>query len=157
MPRPRSLSGHAREFFAFTEELLASGGAKSIDCGPGEEGRTQAFVLRAGMYHFWAKLRKEIEATRFNPAALDELAQSLIAAGKLRDMARGFDLRALYRVAANSTISIDGDTVVKFSQKGTTKLAQLLASSLTTLPTSPVEDHGASLLRELDKDEPKLG
>lgn len=151
MPRPRTLDAHPREFFAFTEELLTHP-SKTIDCGG--PGPRRAFALRASMYHFWARLRKVIDDSGHQPAAMDLLAFGLRNAGKLPDNADGALIRALYRVAANTAISIDtpslGVNVVRFQPRSTTGLAALLAQNLTTPPDSLV-DGGASLLAELDK------
>lgn len=149
MTRPRTLASHPREFFAFTEELLTHP-ARTVDCG-GPDPR-QAFALRAGMYHFWARLRREVEETGHRPDQLDDLAARLALAGKVGDLADGALIRALYRIAANTSVSIDstgGRNVVRFQPKSVTGLGALLAENLSA-PPEPLSDGGASLLAELE-------
>lgn len=150
MTRPRTLASHPREFFAFTEELLVHP-TRTVDCGG--PGPRQAFALRAGMYHFWARLRREVEETGHRPDQLDDLANRLALAGKISDLrADGALVRALYRIAANTSISIDllaGRNVVRFQPKSVTGLGALLAENLSA-PPEPLSDGGASLLAELE-------
>lgn len=156
MPRPRSLDAHPREFFAFTEELLTHP-SKTVDCGG--PGPRRAFALRASIYHFWSRLRRVVDDSGHQPAALDLLAFGLRNAGKLPDNANGSLIRALYRVAANTAISIDtpaeGVNVVRFQPRSTTGLAALLAENMTT-PPEPVAMSGSALLAELELDKDKL-
>jgi len=147
MPRPRTLDAHPQEFFAFTEELLTVP-SRTVDCGG--PGPRKAFALRAGMYHFWARLRAEVEARKFNLEDLDALASMLVAGGKLPDSADGRLLRALYRVASNTSISIEGTATVRFQPKSQTSLAAVLAENLAT-PAEPLADGGAGLLAELER------
>jgi hypothetical protein len=147
MPRPRTLDAHPREFFAFTEELLTVP-SRTVDCGG--PGPRKAFALRAGMYHFWARLRTEIEARQFNLTELDALAGMLVAGGKVPDSADGRLLRALYRVASNTSISIEGTATVRFQPKSQISLAAVLAENLA-VPAAPLADGGAGLLAELER------
>ncbi len=151
MPRPRTLDAHPREFFAFTEELLTVP-TRTVECGG--TGPRKAFALRAGMYHFWARLRAEVETRNFNLPELDTLAGMLAAGGKLPDNADGRLVRALYRVAANTSISIEGVSTVRFQPKSSTSLATILGENLAA-PAEPLADGGAGLLDELERG--KLG
>jgi hypothetical protein len=144
MPRPRRLDAHAREFFAFTEELLTTP-ERTIDCGT----LRKAFALRASTYHFWATFRRVVEEGRHRPAEMDSLAWGLVNAGKLRDGSDGSTIRALYRVAANTSIVIEGTADVRFIPKSATTLASILAENLAR-PPEPL-DGGAGLLAELTK------
>lgn len=149
MTRPRTLASHPREFFAFTEELLTHP-TRTVDCGG--PGPRQAFALRAGMYHFWARLRREVEETGHRPDQLDDLANQLALAGKVGSVADGTLIRALYRIAANTAISIEsaaGRNVVRFQPKSATGLAMLLSENLSA-PPEPLSDGGAGLLAELE-------
>lgn len=146
MPRPRTLDAHPREFFAFTEELLTLP-TRTVECGG--PGPRRAFALRAGMYHFWSRLRAEVEARNFSPPELEALARQLSTAGKLPDNADAALIRALYRVAANTSISIEGTATVRFQPKSSTSLASILAENLT-VPAEPVEG-GTALLAELER------
>jgi len=151
MPRPRTLDAHPREFFAFTEELLTVP-SRTVDCGG--PGPRKAFALRAGMYHFWSKLRRAVEDAGHRPDEMNTIADHLKAAGKLPDSADGALIRAMYRVAANTSISIEGVATVRFQPKSQTSLAAVLAENLST-PAEPVADGGAGLLEELERG--KLG
>jgi hypothetical protein len=151
MTRPRTLDAHPREFFALTEELLVTP-TRTIDCGgPGPRG---AFALRAGAYHFWSRLRREIEDTGMRPDALDEMAFRLRAAAKLKDTADGALLRALYRIASNTSIGTpypDGPSwKLTFFPKSHGTLAGILAENLAA-PALPEGDGGAGLLAELER------
>ena len=156
MPRPRTLDAHPREFFAFTEELLTVP-VRTVGCGDGRVGSAKALALRAGMYHFWAKLRTVVEEAEFRPDKLEVLAQALIASGKLPDTADATLLRALFRVAANTALSIhceEGQPArwfLRFIPKSSTSLAALLGENLTA-PTEPTADGGAGLLAELERE-----
>src|SRR6267378_742771 len=147
MPRPRTLDAHPREFFAFTEDLLTTP-SRTVDCGG--PGPRRAFALRAGMYHFWAKLRRAVEEAGHRPDEMDALARGLATAGKLADNADGTLIRALYRVAANTSISIEGVGTVRFQPKSQTSLAAVLAENLAQ-PAEPLADGGAGLLAELER------
>jgi hypothetical protein len=56
----------------------------------------------------------------------------------------------MYRIAANTTISIEGTSSVRFQPKSATSLASILAENLS-VPAEPVEDGGAALLSELER------
>jgi hypothetical protein len=151
MPRPRTLDAHPREFFALTEELLTTP-TRTVDCGgPGPRG---AFALRAGAYHFWSRLRREVEESGLRPDKLDELARRLSAAGKLPDSADGTLMRALYRVASNTSIGRpypDGAVFkMTFFPKSHTSLAAMLAENLAR-PDEPAGDDGSELLRQIEQ------
>lgn len=155
MPRPRTLDAHPREFFALTEELLIHP-TRTVNCGgPGPRG---AFSLRAGAYHFWSRLRREVEETGLRPEALDGLARRLGAAGKLPDSADGPLMRALYRIASNTSIGTpypDGEVwKLTFFPKSHTSLAAILAENLAA-PALPSGDGGAALLAGLEGTEHK--
>jgi hypothetical protein len=105
------------------------------------------------MYHFWARLRRTVEEGGHRPDAMDELARGLSAAGKLPDSADGALIRAMYRVAANTTISIEGTSTVRFQPKSATSLASILAENLS-VPAEPAADGGAALLSELERPKP---
>lgn len=155
MPRPRTLDAHPREFFAFTEELLTLP-TRTVGCGEGGQGSARALALRAGMYHFWAKLRRTVEEAEFRPDRLEALAQALIASGKLPDHADAALIRALFRIAANTALSIvceEGTPArwfLRFLPKSSTSLASLLGENLTA-PAEPLADGGAGLLAELER------
>lgn len=143
MPRPRTLDAHPREFFAFTEELLTQP-ARTIPCGEGAIGSRRAQSLRSGMYHFWSRFRKTVEDFGFRPEEMNLLAWRLKAAGKLPDHADGALIRAMFRIAANTALSLEctqsaggpAEWSVRFLSKSSTALAALLAENMAT-PTEP--------------------
>lgn len=159
MPRPRTLDAHPREFFALTEDLLVTP-ARIIPCGEGKVGARRAQALRAGMYHFWAKLRQAVEDEGFRPDKLETIALALRASGKLPDHADGALVRAMFRIAANTALSIDclegspAQWSVRFLSKSETSVASLIADSLAAPPD--LGDGGAALLSELERASSKL-
>lgn len=145
MGRPRTLHSHSREFFALTEDLLTVP-AQTREC----PSLSSAFTVRAGMYHFWARYRKTVEDCGFRPPDLETLAQSLQAAGKLHEGGDGALIRALYRVACNTSISVEGKGTVRFHPKSESSVSRILSQAMT-LPPEPVGDGGAGLLAQLER------